>query len=363
MPSNKSPRFLLKRIETSSYGFQNKTQQPVFLLRAAFHYNGFMQAVSQRSEPGPPGFPDWTAAGTAVVGGLLLAPLLYLAPLVGWDWYTVYVQHNELLFWYPVWTSLLTSPLTLTLPWRVGLAVSNGLTVSALAIATLRESRVQNHWGYVGALMAVFTPAVFVLLWAGQVDGWALLGYLLLPWGVPFLLIKPTIGAFALLARKQWFLAGLAFGAATLLLWPGWPLQAVGIHVVGDYPHVATMGWYKLGWPIGALGLVLMLFTDRNDPLQLMAAGTFLMPYVFPYHLVLIFPVLGRFNSVRQLILWLSIWVSALPFMFGSAWAPAGYVFPMAAWLALRARTAAQDTWLAELQLQWVKLRDRFKPA
>lgn len=299
----------------------------------------------------------------AILGGLLLAPILYVAPLVGWDWYMVYFQRSEIQFWYPPWTSLFTSPLTLTLPWRVGLAISNGLTVSALAIATLRESRTRSRWSYVGALMAVFTPAVFVLLWAGQVDGWALLGYLLLPWGVPLLLIKPTVGAFALLARKQWFIAGLIFAAASLLLWPAWPQQALGIHVLGDYPHVAAMGWYKLGWPIGVLGLALILFTNRKDPLHLMAAGTFLMPYVFPYHLVLIFPVLGRFTSVRQLLLWLSIWVSALPFMFGGAWALAGYVFPLAAWIALRSDTRREDTWLAAAQAQWGRMQKRFRRA
>lgn len=319
--------------------------------------------LGQKYPSQPHRFPDWSAAGITLVGGALLAPLLYFAPLVGWDWYTVYFKHSELLFWYPPWTSLLTNPLTLALPWRVGLALSNGLTVSALAIATLRESRMQSRWGYVGAVMAVFTPAVFVLLWAGQVDGWALLGYLLLPWGVPLLLIKPTIGAFVLLARKQWFLAGLAFAAATLLLWPEWPLRAVSIHVVGNYPHVATMGWYKLGWPIAVVGLVLMLFTNRRDPLHLMAAGTFLMPYVFPYHLVLIFPVLGRLRSVSQLLLWLSIWVSALPFMFGNAWALAGYVFPIAAWFALRAQTQVEDTWLFEVRAQWTKLQARFAHA
>jgi hypothetical protein len=294
-------------------------------------------------------FPDWTAAGMAVAGGLLLSPLLYIAPLVGWDWYVVYFQNKESLFWYPPWTSLLTAPLALTLPWRWGLAVSNGLTLAALAIATLRESGVRTRWGYVGSLMAVVTPPVVVLLWAGQVDGWGLIGYLLLPWAVPLLLIKPTVAAFFLFARKEWFIAGLVFAAVTLLIWPGWPAQALGIHVEGDYPHVASMGWYKLGWPIGVVGLLLMIFTNRKDPMHLIAAGGFVMPYVFPYHFVFLLPVLGRFAHIKQLLLWITVWVMALPFMFGPNWALASYLFPLLAWVYIWRESPREDTWLAAI--------------
>lgn len=305
-------------------------------------------------------FPDWSAAGMALLGGLFLTPLLYVAPLVGWDWYVVYFQNKESLFWYPPWTSILTAPLALTLPWRLGLAASNALTLSALAIATLRESGARTRWGYVGALMAVVSPPVVVLLWAGQVDGWGLIGYMLLPWAVPLLIIKPTVAAFALFARRSWFLAALAFAAITLLLWPSWPSQAIGIHVEGDYPHVASMGWFKLGWPIGILGLLLMLFTNRKDPLHLIAAGGFLMPYVFPYHFVFLLPVLGRFRYFQQLLLWISIWIMSLPFMLGPQWALVSYLFPLLAWFLIWRASPPEDTWLAALHQFAGRLRTKF---
>ena len=295
----------------------------------------------------------------AILGGLLLAPLLYAAPLLGWDWFMVYFENKESLFWYPPWTSLITSPLALALPWRWGLAISNGLTLSAVAVVTLRESGANNRWGYVGAALAILTPPIAVLLWAGQVDGWGLIGYLLLPWGVPLLLVKPTIGAFALLARKSWFLAGLIFALITFLVWPGWPAQLIGIHVVGEFDHMASMGWYKLSWPITLLGLVLMLFTNRKDPMHLMAAGVFLMPYVFPYHLVLLLPTLGRFTYLRQLLLWLCVWLMALPFALGSQWAWSGYVFPLVVWFLLWQEAPKESTWWALLRRLTGKFQER----
>ncbi len=285
-----------------------------------------------------------------LVGAFFLGLILYRVPLLGWDWYMVLGPGQEAAFWYPGWTKFLANPLA-ALPWRWGLAFSNGITVAAVAIATLRESR--TRWGYVAALMAVLSFPILILTWDGQVDGWMLLGYLLLPWGVPLLLVKPTIGAFALLARRSWFIAGVIFAILSVLIWGWWPAQAIGIHVLGEYKHTAAMGWYVLGWPIGLLGALMFLFSNRKDPIHLMAAGSFLMPYVFPYHFILLLPAFGRVEYLRQLILWIISWTLIVPFAFGSEWALVGYALPLTVWLMLRSGISFEDTWLAEVQRVW----------
>jgi hypothetical protein len=304
----------------------------------------------------PPRFPDWRAAVMVILGAFVLGLLLYRAPLLGWDWFFTFRQGGDIAFWYPGWTKLLVSPLA-WLPWRWGLAFSNGLMLAAVSVATLHESR--SRWGYLAALMAVLSPPVVILLWAGNVDGWMLLGYLLLPWGVPLLLIKPTIGAFALLTRRRWFIAGVIFAVLSVLIWGWWPAQAVGIHVLGDFKHTSSsMGWYVVGWPIGVLGILLLLFTNRKDPIQMMAAGSFVMPYVFPYHFILLLPAFGRVQYVRQLILWLISWTLIVSFDLGTDWAWVGYFFPLAVWWMLRSGNN-EDTWLAELRRTWRKVVGR----
>jgi hypothetical protein len=302
-----------------------------------------------RIEPEHQRFPDWGAAAIALVGGLLLSVVMERLPLLGWDWYWVFWKNADTSTWYPPWTAILLSPIV-NLPWRWGFAIICGLTLAAVGIVTYRQR--PGRWGFVAAAMATLSVPVVVLLWDGQIDGVALIGYLLLPWGTPLLLIKPTLGVWALLARKQWIIAGIVFGALSLLIWGWWPEQIIRIHVISNYthplfgPHPAEMGWYKLGWPIALVGLGLMLYTNRKDPMHLMAAGSFLMPYVFPYHFILLIPVLGRFQGIRQLTLWLASWMLILPFALGAKGALIGYIFPLAAWYYMWSETSIEDTWL-----------------
>ena len=298
-------------------------------------------------------FPDWGAAAMVILGAIGLGLLLYRVPLLGYDWYVVFRPGGETTFWYPGWTRLITDVIAY-LPWRWGLAFSNGITVAAVSIATFRESH--NRWGYVAVIMAVLSFPVMILVWDGNVDGWGLLGYLLLPWGVPLLLIKPTIGAFALFARRSWFIAGLVFAVLSVVIWGWWPAQAIGLHVIGNYKHTAAMGWYVLGWPIALIGVLMMLLTNRKDPIHLMAAGSFLMPYVFPYHFIFLLPALGRLESFEQEILWVISWIMILPFAFGSEWSLAGYAFPLAVWYFLKKHSSGEETWLTELR----RLRQKY---
>jgi len=318
----------------------------------------------------PQRFPAWAAAGLVVLGGVFLALILEKKPLLGWDWYWVFWKNRDTLSWYPPWTALLLSPIAF-LPWRWGFSLVNGLTLAALGMVTYRER--PGRWAFLAVAMVTLSVPVVVLLWDGQIDGLALLGYLLLPWGLPLFLIKPTLGLWALLARKDWMIAGIIFAALSFLFWGWWPDQAFRIHVISDYthplfgPHPASMGWFKLGWPIALAGIGLMLFTNRKDPFHLMAAGSFLMPYVFPYHFILLLPVLGRFRHVKQLTLWLSSWILILPFALGSKAAWLGYAFPLMVWYFLWRETRIEDTWLTFLRRfgpriqTWLK--ERFVPS
>src|SRR5262249_41802163 len=154
--------------------------------------------------------------------------------------------------------------------------------------------------GYGAVVLAILSPPVLMLLWDGQIDGVALLGFLALPWGIPLLIAKPTITIFALLARPRWVVWAGAFLALSFLVWGWWPAQVLAT-LDGRNQHPMAMGWQVLGWPIAVLGLVLLFFTPRSDPLRLMAAGSFLLPYLMPYQYVCLLPALGRLEARRQL--------------------------------------------------------------
>jgi hypothetical protein len=74
------------------------------------------------------------------------------------------------------------------------------------------------------------------------------------------------------------------------------------------------------------------------------------MPYVFPYHFILLLPALGRVKFLRQEILWIISWTLLTPFAFGSEWSWVGYGFPLAVWWLLREGVEPADTWLGELK-------------
>ena len=112
----------------------------------SMNLNGLKKLIEKVSEFGasPPQFPAWRAAVMVLVGSFVLGLLLHRISFLGWDWYLTFRAGGDIDFWYPGWTKLLTSPIG-SLPWRWGLAFSNGLTLVALSIATLHESR--NRWG------------------------------------------------------------------------------------------------------------------------------------------------------------------------------------------------------------------------
>lgn len=286
---------------------------------------------------------EWRIVLLVILGGTIIGYLLKDAPLLGWDWFHVYWNNEDTAYFYPPWTTLMVYPLSV-LPWRMGASISNGLTLAAVGVLTYREGT--DYWKFVGVLMAVLSIPTWYLLWDGQIDGWSMLGLLILPWGIPLVLAKPTAILFVLLTKKEWFIGGAVWGVLSLILWPGWIgrfLNSLDFRIV----HPAAFGWHMLGWPLLAIGAVLLLFSKRDNIWQAISAGVFLIPFVLPYHLVTLLPILGRFTNKKQLLLWVSSWTLILPLGFGGDWRFGGYIFPLTAWVLLHQEVGLDDSWYA----------------
>ncbi len=250
--------------------------------------------------------------GMAVLGAVLLLPLTRILPFLGWDWYFYFNNHNPALNLaaadsaYPPFTGWFIGLLT-WLDWRTSLAVLVGLTLLAVALGTW-----QSGGRYGSIALALLTPPLWMLLWVGHPDGLALLG--VVSGFVPLTLIKPQIAVWSLLSSRRLLAAAAVFGLLTLLIWPGWPLRwlsfARGVIAYREvlYYNEATFGWGVMGWPIALLG-ALLLAGAGTDAYRLMAAGCLLSPYLMPYHLAVLAPLIGRARGARKLVVWASAWL------------------------------------------------------
>lgn len=275
---------------------------------------------------------DWRALAACLVGGILLYPLVSRLPVVGWDWY--YWFKPGIIDFYPPWTPYLLAPFT-ALPWRSGLALLNSLTLMTVAVAAGREAWKSGRRSMLGAaLFALITPQVMMALWLGNVEGLVLLGLVALPPGVILLLLKPHLGAWALLARRRWLLWAAGWGLVSLVLWGWWPSRVFG-EMGRLSQNYFTIGWYDLGWPVLAVGILLILLSNA-DPLRLMAAGFFLTPYLMPNHMLLLLPALGRLGGWKRLLLWAIIWLSGIASgLERGPWRYLALIFPLSVWLLL----------------------------
>jgi hypothetical protein len=211
----------------------------------------------------------------------------------------------------------------------------NSLMLMTVAVATAREARRFSLASRLGAVaMATTAPTLLMLLWQGNVDGLVLLGLVALPPGVVLALIKPTIAGWALLARRQWTLWAIGFGLVSLVIWGWWPGSLM--HAFdGRFLHPMAMGWHNLGWPVALMGLILLAFTNA-DPMRLMAAGSFLAPYVMPNHYLLFLPALGRVSGWQRWVLWGWAWVVGLVPGFTGITRYLALGFPLAVWFLLK---------------------------
>lgn len=324
--------------------------------------------------------PDWRLALAMLVGGLLLALPLSRIAFAGHDWVAYFAVAPDPVFpqqpnpSYPPWVlSIVLRPLT-ELPPRTGLALVNGLTLACLTLLTYRLARVQfpdqRVSAVVGVLLTALNPLVWMLMWLGTVDSLMLLGLAALPFGVPLLLLKFHISGWALLGSRRDMLWGVGLGIVSLLIWGLWPMGILSAYNRPDQPppHPLLMGWQTTG-PLFVLpGLILFLLCDR-DPLRLIAAGTFITPYIMPYHFSILLPALGRLRGWRQVLLWfISLLLPVTSGLTSLELKRACFLFPLLVWLLLAPSLRPHDllhnpdSILNRLLITLRDLRTRWRP-
>ncbi|MDD5368013.1 MAG: hypothetical protein PHQ40_02915 [Anaerolineaceae bacterium] len=167
---------------------------------------------------------------------------------------------------------------------------------------------------------------MFYIMWVGHTEGLALLG--VLTGIIPLALINPQVTVWNFLKNRASGLWAGAFLGLVLLSWPSW-LN----HVSGTvWNHSASFSWHALGWPVLALGLVLLAGAGSN-PWRLIAAGCMLSPNLMPYHLVVLLPSLGTVKGYRQLLLFATIWLTAPGVGLGGDWRWLNLAFPVTAYM------------------------------
>ena len=262
---------------------------------------------------------DLKVLGIVAVAYVFLLFATSFIPL-GFDWKFYFSIKVLPPFWMP-WTMpvlYLVSPQALS---------SAAILGTALRIYQLRGSM----WRLPLTLLSL--PMLW-LLFKSDVDGLALMGLVMLPYGVPLLLMKPQLGAFALLANRRYFAAGAIWGLITVIFWGFWftRLQLIsGPQWRIDWPQDISI------FPWGLLLALPLLWLGRGDADMLMAAGSFATPHLFPYHFVLVMPAISRMSWPWASLCWV---VSFLP-LLANWWGPwawhLGNLLGLCLWLGLYA--------------------------
>jgi hypothetical protein len=262
--------------------------------------------------------------------GALLLSFFYLVGLLipeGFDWRHFFSQGKVSQIWTPWTTSIIK---ILNFPLLVA------LTLFGVVLRTYRYSKSPIY----SALAIISLPTLWVLF-LGNLDGLVMIGLLLLPWGVPLVMMKPQLAAFALLAKRSSIYAAIAWGLLSLLIWGLWPLR---------FLSVLTPGW-GAAWPqdisLFPWSLIIaipLLWFSKGDEDMLMAAGSFATPHLFPYHFVLLMPSLSRMSWRWTILCWILSWSPLLANWFGpTAW-HMGNLFALCIWVGLYLNAKGQAT-------------------
>jgi hypothetical protein len=155
---------------------------------------------------------------------------------------------------------------------------------------------------------------------------------LLLAWVVPMVLLRPQLAAFALLARRSWFVTGALWLALSIIVW-GWWLPNLLLKVTPEAKAVQPQNVSLFPWSI--VFVLPMLWLSRRDPDMLMTAGSFIAPSVLPYYYVVLMPSLARLPLKYALFCWLCSFLPLTANYFGPAWWLTGNIFPLVIWLGL----------------------------
>ncbi len=246
---------------------------------------------------------------------------LYLAAYfipVGFDWKCCYGPRILPPFFMP-WTNFILD--------FVNPAALNAFVILAIIL------RVRSYRGpaWAVALACLSFPVLWVLF-KTDLEGLILLGIIMLPIGVPLALLKPQLAAFALLAKRSSFIAGVIWVLVSFILWGFWPLTFIGIGSPqwhADWPQDISL------FPWGAIIAVPLLWLGRGDEDMLMAAGSFITPHVFPYHFTLVMPAVARMSPFWAILTWLVSFSPLLANYLGPAAWHFGNLIGLVIWLGL----------------------------
>ena len=245
----------------------------------------------------------------------------------GYDWKCCFSQRLFPSFYVP-WTLPLVSLLNLPLLF----------TISVLGLGLRLRRYHAPLW--IMALAFVSLPTLW-LLFLGTIDGFALIVLVLLPIGVPLVLIKPQLASFALLANRRSLFVTIVWVLLSFIVWGLWPLGFIGI---GD------ANW-RAGWPQdislfpwGLLVALPLMWLSRGDEDMLMAAGSFGTPHLFPYHFVVLMPALARMDKFWAILSWVFAWTPLLANYFGPMAWHFGNLTSVSLWLGLYFRRRALAT-------------------
>lgn len=231
------------------------------------------------------------------------------------DWIHFFGIGNFPAF-YPPWTRWLVAPLTYPL--------LVGLTLASVSISC-----------YFRAVHPLSMIAVFFslpVLWTiflGQLDGLVVLGILGLPWLAPLALIKPQVSLWAFGAHKSYGLGLIVTLLISFMIWGWWPADMFSVWVIheeGKYVNDISIG--LAGLPIA---LILFWFS-RGDIDMLMAAGSFVTPYLLPYNLIVLAPSIARLSPLSATVACLLSWLPFSANWLGDKGWMLGWLFVLWLW-------------------------------
>jgi hypothetical protein len=220
--------------------------------------------------------------------------VLYIAGTflpAGFDWRIFFSKGTVPSFWVP-WVEPILKV--------INLPALFALTIMGIGLRTLRYRQAVTP-----LLLAIVSLPTLWVLFLGNLDGLILVGLLLLPWGVPLVLIKPQIAAFALLARWKWLIAAVIWFVISIMIWGLWPLEMLVVFEPGwkeEWVQDITL------FPWGLIIALPLLWFSRGDEDLLMAAGSLATPHLFPYHFIVLMPAIARMSMFWMLLTWLLSW-------------------------------------------------------
>lgn len=225
----------------------------------------------------------------------------------GYDW----IHYYKPGVLHPVWTPWSKAIVNFLSPLGYGFVFA--LSVIGITARTLKY----NKSPYPLILVFLSLPTLWVFF-MGNLDGLILFGMLIMPVGIPLVLMKPQLAAFTLLASRKWLVAGTVWVVVSLLIWDFWPKR---------FLMVTSAAW-KSEWvqdislfPWGLLIGLPLLYFSRGDQDLLMAAGSFMTPHLFPYHFIILMPSIARMRPLWMIITFLVSWTPLLANWLGpGAW-------------------------------------------